>query len=132
MKYEEFRRIIMEKLPVNTILPNPGGGNSIILSYTSSNIAYQRGKSTIRVAFEHLYNVYMMFQGDIIDSTQLKRYNPKVFDSTKSGHSCNCTFLYMVLKAIAVVDRIEGAGKKGSPFRVRIPTEISFTTLNRN
>lgn len=125
MQYNEFRRRIMETLPVNTTLPNPGGGDSEILSYTSRNIGYQRGKSTIRVAFEDLYRAYTMFQGEIVDSTQLKRYNPKVFDSKKSGHSCNCSFFYLLLKAIGIVDKIEGAGKRGSPFRVRIPSLIT-------
>ena len=125
MRYHEFCRKITETLPVGTMLPNPGGGNSTIVSYTPRKVVYQRGNSRIYVAFEDLYNAYDTFRGETLDSTTLRGLNPGVFDSKQSGHSCNCTFLFMVLKAIGVVNRIEGAGKRGNPFRVTIPKEAS-------
>jgi hypothetical protein len=106
------------------VLPNPGGGNTVIVSYTDHNIVYQRGNSRICVAFKDLYEAYKMFRGGILDSTKLREYKPWVFDSKRGGHSCNCTFLFMVLRAIGVVDTIAGAGKKGDPFWVKIPENM--------
>jgi hypothetical protein len=123
MEYCKFCRRIIEVLPVGTELPNPGGGSSTILSYPRGNIAYRRGNSKFYVAFEDLYDAYDTFRGETLDSTTLRDLNPDVFDSKRGGHSCNCTFLFMALKAIGIVDRIEGAGKRGSPFRVTIPKE---------
>jgi hypothetical protein len=122
MRYCDFRHKIMETLPVGTVLVNPGGGTSTIVSYTEHNIAYQRGNSKIYVAFEDLYDAYNAFKGGTLDSSTLRGHNPQVFDSKQGGHSCNCTFLFTVLKAIRVVDRTEGTGKRGAPFRVTLPT----------
>ena len=122
MRYCDFCHQIIETLPVGTVLVNPGGGTSTIVSYTERNIAYQRGNSKIYVAFEDLYDAYNASRGGTLDSSTLRGHNPQVFDSRQGGHSCNCTFLFIVLKAIGVVDRIEGAGKKGAPFRVTVPT----------
>jgi hypothetical protein len=126
MRYHDFRQRIIDTLPVGTALPNPGGGNSIIVSYTEHNIAYQRRNSKIYVAFKDLYDAYNTFRGGILDSTTLRGHNPQVFDSKRSGHSCNCTFLFMVLKATGVVDRIEGAGKRSDPFWVMIPENTDW------
>mgnify|MGYP000554193001 CR=1 FL=1 len=123
MQYHEFCRKVIETLPVGTVLPNPGGGDSTIVSYTGRKVAYQRGSSRFYVAFEDLYDAYDTFRGETLDSTTLRGFKPGIFDSKQSGHSCNCTFLFMVLKAIGVVNRIEGAGKRGNPFRVAIPKE---------
>ena len=122
MQHYDFRRKIIETLPVGTALVNPGGGTSTIVSYTERNIAYQRGNPKIYVAFEDLYSAYNACRGGTLDSPTLRGHNPQVFDSRQGGHSCNCTFLFMILKAIEVVDSIEGAGKRGAPFRVTLPT----------
>jgi hypothetical protein len=123
MRYSDFRHKVVEALPVGTVLVNPGGGTSTIVSHTEHNIAYQRGKSKIYVAYRDLYDAYDRFRGGTMDSPTLRGHNPHVFDSKHSGHSCNCTFLFMVLKVIGVVDRIEGAGKRGDPFRVALPSD---------
>jgi hypothetical protein len=45
-----------------------------------------------------------------------------IFDSNArpAGHSCNCTFLFLVLKEIGLCGEIKGAGKAGNPFYVDI------------
>jgi len=121
MLYNEFCRRVTTALPVGTELPNPGGGTSTIVSYTARNVTYRRGQSNISVALEDLYRAYQTFRGTTLTSPQLKSYQPRVFDSTQSGHSCNCTFLFLILQAIGVVDRITGLGQRGHPFQVVIP-----------
>jgi len=126
MQYQRFRHRIVETLPVGTSLPNPGGGTSVIVSYTENNIIYQRGNSKIQVSFQDFYDAFNAFRGKILDSATLRGHNPQAFDSNRRGHSCNCTFFFMVLKAIGIVDRIEGAGKRGNPFRVMIPENTDW------
>jgi hypothetical protein len=43
-----------------------------------------------------------------------------VFPNPAGGHSCNCTMLFILLKAIGAVDRIQGEGVRGDPFWVTI------------
>jgi len=120
MTYADFCQQLRAALPLGTVLPNPGGGTSTIVSYTARNVTYRRGHSRITMAWEDLYRAYLRFQGTTLDSTMLKDYQPRVFDSTRGGHSCNCTFLFLVLQAMGVVDRIGGAGRRGHPFQVVI------------
>ena len=68
-----------------------------------------------------LYAAYTTFRGKTVSSTDLREYAPQVFDSKRSGHSCNCTLLFMVLKMIGAITTIEGKGVRGNPFRVTIP-----------
>lgn len=46
MQYHEFCRKVIETLPVGTVLPNPGGGDSTIVSYTGRKVAYRKGNLT--------------------------------------------------------------------------------------
>ena len=121
MKYWEFYQRLVSSLPVGTVLRNPGRGTSEIVSYTDTQIVYKRGNSRIYVSIMDLYDAYERFRGKTVNSTGLRNYAPQVFDSTMGGHSCNCTFLFMVLRAIGTIARIEGEGKRGSPFRAVIP-----------
>jgi len=61
MGYQQFIAEIKSKIPIRTVIPNPGGGTSTILSYTEKNIAYRRKNSRITVAFEDLFNGYETF-----------------------------------------------------------------------
>lgn len=121
MEFHDFRRKLVQSLPVGAVLRNPGGGTSTIVSHTPRNVAYRRGKSRIYVGLRDLYGAYEAFRGGTVDSSDLRAFKPQVFDSKQSGHSCNCTFLFMALKAMGIVERIDGAGRSGSPFRVKIP-----------
>lgn len=120
MDRNELRRKIIEKIPIGTIIDNPGGGTSTIITYTEKKVTYQRRNSKIGISFDDLYDAFVAFRGRVLDSTMLKSFKPRVFDSNQNGHSCNCTFLFMVLKELGIVNRINGAGKRGSPFKVHI------------
>jgi len=121
MNNRKFRRKIIKTIPIGTVMDNPGGGTSTIITYTEKKVTYQRGNSKIRIAFDDLHSAFLTFRGETLDSSMLIKFKPRVFDSKQNGHSCNCTFLFMVLEKLGIVDKIDGAGKKGNPFRVHIP-----------
>lgn len=120
MQYTEFRQRGMSALPPGTILQNPGGGTTTIISYTDTQMVYQRGHSRMYVSLADLHRALEKFLGATVTSSDLKEYAPHVFDSTRGGHSCNCTVFFMVLRAIGLVTSIEGRGRRGSPFQVTI------------
>lgn len=105
MDFSEFEQRIRASLPIGIILDNPGGGTSTILSYTSEVVCYRRGNSRMYVSIRDLFDAYVRFKGGHMSSNGLKKINPSIFDSQArpAGHSCNCTFLFMVLKKIGVI-----------------------------
>ncbi|HEY3267134.1 MAG TPA: hypothetical protein VGM37_09425 [Armatimonadota bacterium] len=121
MDCDEFEHRVCEALRIGTVLNNPGGGTSAITGLSGGKLAYRRRRSTIRVALRDLYDAYAEFRGRRLSGPDLRIYSPSVFDSAKSGHSCNVTFLFLVLKSIGAVEHICGAGKRGDPFYVIIP-----------
>ena len=123
MNFETFRLLVKGSIPVGTVLQNPGGGTSIIVSYSDNGISYKRRKSTIYVSFCDLFDAYSRFKGKKVSSSDLKSYAPSIYDSEEGGHDCNCSFLFMVLCRLPLVVGIEGKGVKGSPFFVNIPNE---------
>lgn len=120
MNYMDFKQRVKASIPQGTILVNPGGGTSTIVSYSTESVTYRRGNSEITVSFHDLFNVMEKFKGGRMSSSDLKRAKPSVFDSSArpAGHSCNCTFLFMVLKEIGIVKHISGRGVSGDPFFV--------------
>lgn len=120
MDFKTFRLLLKDSIPVGTVLQNPGGGTSIIVSYSDSKISYKRGSSTINVSFRDLFDAYSHFRGRQVSSSDLEEFAPSIY-SSKDGHHCNCTFLFMVLCRLPLVVGIEGRGVKGSPFYVSIP-----------
>jgi len=120
MEFSEFKQKIRTSIPIGTILDNPGGGTSTILSCSSEAMSYRRRNSTIYVSLRDLFDGYVRFKGGSMSSNDLKVINPSVFDSNArpAGHSCNCTFLFMVLQKIGVVTHIQGHGVRGDPFFV--------------
>ena len=116
--YHDFRFRVIQALPPGTILPNPGRGTSKIKGYSSAKVSYIRGNSTIRVSFTDLFTAYTEFRGDEVTCRNLRDYAPQVFDSSArpAGHSCNCTFLFMVLTKMGLTDGIRGEGKRNRPF----------------
>ena len=123
MNFTEFTQKIRASIPVGTILENPGGGTSTILSYTLDAVSYRRGNSRMYASFRILFDAYVRFKGGRMSSSDLKKINPAVFDSQArpAGHSCNCTFLFMVLKKIGLITHIHGKGVSGNPFFVILP-----------
>lgn len=122
MNFDQFKREVGRKLHAGLILDNPGKGTSKISSLSDSGVSYIRGKSTIYVSFQDLFDALNHFIGKTVTSSNLKVYRPSVFDSKgrKPGHSCNCTFFFMVLKRLGISSHIGGRGVKGNPFFVNI------------
>ena len=120
MNFSEFMQKIRTSVPINTVLENPGGGTSIILSYSSEGVSYRRGNSTIYVSLHDLFDGYTKFKGGQMSSNNLKAANPSVFDSQArpAGHSCNCTFLFIVLQKLEIITDIHGRGVRGDPYFV--------------
>lgn len=122
MDCNKFAKLIRDVFPIGSRFENPGGGTSLITSFTPGKVAYKRGNSTIYVAFEDLYSAYSHFKGSVVTSTDLKTFLPSVFDSAArpAGHSCNCTFLFEVLERVGLADELSGRGVRGDPFKVEI------------
>lgn len=122
MDYASFKTEVKRVLPRGTILKNPGGGTSTVLSSTDQAVTYRRGSSSINVKFKDLFSAYANFKGGRVSSAELRKFAPSVFDSKGDppGHSCNCTFLFLVLKDIDAVDSINGSGVRGKPYYVEI------------
>ena len=122
MDLKEFTKQIKEDIPVGTVFENPGGGTSEIVSYSDNSISYVRGSSAIYVSFRDLFDAYENYRGKRVTSSDLKSYAPAVFDATakKSGHSCNCTLFFLILKRLNLADEIKGRGVKGDPYFVEI------------
>jgi len=122
MEFEEFKSRIQNSIPVGTKLENPGGGVSTITSHKDEKLGYIRGSSTIYVAYHDLFDAYSEFKGGNVTSSSLKEYAPSIFDpkARPAGHSCNCTFLFMVLQQLGLAGNIGGKGVKADPYFVRV------------
>jgi hypothetical protein len=120
MDFDAFSRLMHITVTPGTVFPNPGGGSSELIDFSSGSLIYRRGNSRIYVSLRDLYNAYAHFRGSNVSSTDLRQYRPSVFDSVAGGHSRNCTMLFILLKAIGAVDRIQGEGVRGNPFWVTI------------
>ena len=118
----EFVKALKASVPVGSVLDNPGGGTSKIVGYSQSSVTYRRGKSTIRVSYESLFRAYSAFSGRQVSSSELKLFAPSVFDSAArpAGHSCNATFLFLLLGELGIASAIAGRGVKGDPYFVAI------------
>jgi hypothetical protein len=123
MEYEKFFDAIKHALPPGTVLKNPGKGSSTIEPYTDTQMVYKRGDSTIYVEMRAFHDAYMKFSGKRVTSNDLKIYNPEVFDVDSNGHSCNCTMLFMTLRALRIALTIKGTGKRGDHFWITIPAD---------
>jgi hypothetical protein len=115
---DEFQSLLKKSVPPGTIWPNPGGGSTKIKSYSEHQVQYIRGESTISVNIMDLFASYIEFRGKRVSSRDLRNYAPGVFDSAArpAGHSCNCTFLFVVLTKLGLADGVRGAGKAHQPF----------------
>ena len=121
MTYHDFCSRVKEALPPGTVLPNPGAGTSKIKGYSNAKVSYIRGTSTISISFTDLFTAYTEFSGKEVSSRDLRDYAPQVFDSAArpAGHSCNCTFLFVVLTKLGLADGVRGEGKRNQPFRTK-------------
>lgn len=123
MTLDEFAHSLKESVSLGTILDNPGGGTSTITDYSQSFVIYKRGKSSIRVSYENLFKAYLAHKGRTVSASDLKKFAPSVFDSAArpAGHSCNATFLFLLLGRLGLAGNIGGSGVKGDSYFVSIP-----------
>ena len=114
----QFHRRMVASLPPGTVMRNLGGGPTTIKSYSAGKVSYVRGKSLFRVAISDPFSAYTRFRGARVRSRDLRLYAPMVFDSSArpAGHSCNCTFLFMVLRRLGMASAVEGQGTRSDPF----------------
>lgn len=122
MNLESFVSRIRGAAPAGTVFRNPGGGTSEIIASTDAVITYLRGKSKITVSFDDLFEAYTSFRGKRCTTSDLRKFNPAVFDSQArpAGHSCNATFLFTLLRHTGLAGDINGEGKSGSPFFIDV------------
>jgi len=102
---------------------NPSGrGTTEIICVDSDKIKYRKRNTDITIRVDILYDAYKEYYGQKCSSNDLKVYRASVFNSKArpAGHNCNCTLLFLLLREIGSVNKIEGAGKAGSPFYVNI------------
>lgn len=101
-------------------MSNPLMGTTTIVDVDSYRVRYKRGNSIITLAIDDIYKVFEIYAGKNVSSTDLRTYNPGLYDSKKGGHSCNCSFLFLILISSGFVSDIRGKGVKGDPFWVFI------------
>jgi hypothetical protein len=119
MKFEDFVSLMKENTVPGKVLNNPGGGTSIVLTYTRyGNIRYQRSNSSISMSIEEAFKAYEKFKGTMCTTNDLKKFSPKTFSSIR--HGCNSTFFLMALKEMQLCDEIKGEGESNSPFYAKI------------
>lgn len=121
MDRDAFLELLRSSIPEGTRMVNPGGGTSTVLWIDSDRVSYQRGQSRFYVSLADLHDAFQRFSGSEVTTRLLKDYSPSVFDSASGGHNCHCTFLFLVLQKMGIVERINGSGRRGAPFGVTIP-----------
>ncbi|MCH4887924.1 hypothetical protein EZV73_10085 [Acidaminobacter sp. JC074] len=109
---------LKDQLKVGQVLNNPLRGTSEIMSVDDTKVVYKRGNSNITLKFEDIEDVVIKFSGGVCSTSQMKLYKPQAFSSKHNGHSCNCTFCFMVLKEIGHIDQIHGGGRRSNPYYV--------------
>lgn len=121
MEKLELNKMIEDNLKVGMVFDNPGGGTSEIIAINSDRITYLRRKSKIQIKINDIIEAYNLFRGKEVKTSELKELKPKVFDSKKSGHDCNCTMLFMILCKLGLTDGgIRGKGVARNPFFIKI------------
>lgn len=123
MDSADFRQRIRESVAVGDVLPNPGGGTSTITKIEDKGVRYRRGKSGMLLKWDILYRVWREFCGRYVDTGDLKAFDHS-FDSAArnpSGHSCHCTFTFMLLERAGLADGIVKQGRRFGTHFLRAP-----------
>ena len=112
----------MRAVPVGTVLKNPGGGTSEIVSYKADSVVYRRGKSKISAPLWSFFDAYAKYCGAAVSSTDLRASMPAVFDSRArpAGHSCNSTFLFVALIKMGLARALVGRGTRANPYSISL------------
>ncbi|WP_300773846.1 hypothetical protein [uncultured Desulfovibrio sp.] len=114
MDFGVFRQRIEGSIAVGDVLPNPGGGTSTITKIEDKGVRYRRGKSVMLLQWDIFYRAYRQFCGGFVDTGDLRRFDNS-FDSAArnpAGHSCNCTFAFMLLERAGLADGIVKRGRR--------------------
>lgn len=122
MEFSAFRQRIEQHLAGGDVLPNPGGGTSTITRIEDKGVRYRRGKSTMLLRWDILYRAYRQFCGRFVDTGDLRALDNS-FDSAArnpAGHSCNCTFAFMLLERAGLADGIVKRGRRFGTHFLRI------------
>lgn len=122
MDLASFKNLVKTNFPVGTVMENPSRGTTTIKKISYETISYIRGKSTITVKYDDLFEAYKKFKDQTITGTDLSSYAPQVFSSKArpSGHDCNRTLLFLILSKLSLASDIEGKGTRGAPFYINI------------
>jgi hypothetical protein len=121
MTRDEFLSKIKGVVAEGSELDNPGRGVSTIVSIGQDKLSYRRKNSRIYLPYGAAIDAISKHKGDTLTSNDLKTLNPSVFDSSRNGHSCNCTLLFCLLEKMGLTDGgIKGSGRRGSPFYVTL------------
>jgi hypothetical protein len=120
MTKKEFETAILNSIQEGQVFRNPLRGISTIVEINSNRVRYKRGNSIIPLTIGDMYKTYAKYAGKNVSSPDLRTYNPELYDSKQGGHSCHCSFLFLVLIAMGLVKGIQGGGVKGNPFWVHI------------
>lgn len=116
-----MKNLIKENITKGMVFENPGGGTSTVVNVTDTYISYKRKNSNMKLNISEIEAIYDIYKGKEVTSTELKKYKSKVFSSDDGGHSCNCTFLFLVLEKLGyTIGSIKGRGKRGNPFYIEI------------
>lgn len=117
----EAVQVILKSISHGQRLNNPKKGISIIYELNQDHIVYIRGKSKIKINTDDIADVIDLFKGKKCSSLDLREWRPNIFNSNCNGHSCHCTFLFMLLKNAGLIEGdIQGEGKSGSAFFVQL------------
>ena len=120
MTKKEFETAISKSVQKGQVFRNPLRGVSTVVEIDFTRVWYKRGKSIISLTIDDMYKAYAKFAGKDASSSDLRVFNPELYDSKQGGHSCHCSFLFLVLIAMGLVKGIQGGGVRGNPFWVHI------------
>jgi len=128
--FEQFLSELHTKIKMGKVFNNlrkrrNSKNTSEIISIDDNSIVYKResdkNPKKIPIKIKIIYDVYKRlyegYWGDKCSSNDLRKYKPEVFVSIGSGHGCNCTFVFLVLKELGFV-MIEGEGVSKNPFYI--------------
>jgi len=120
MNSEVFINTVLTNVKPGMIFENPQRGVSTILSIDENKIVYVRGSSRIPLPISDIRDALNKFQ-DNVSTNDLREFRPSVFDSTRSGHSCNTTFLFTLLETLDFTKSgICGKGVRGNPYYIEL------------
>src|SRR5947199_28121 len=120
MTVTDFASLLKQHLAPGLVLDNPGGGTSTVVWCSEERVCYRRGHWPLYVDLQASFEAYQQFNGRSVTTRELKDFAPSVYDSTRHGHDCHCTLLFLALREMGIVETIWGRGRPGAPFGVTI------------